>query len=565
LPTLASADWLILLIYGFFALSAGFSLAPGMTGSKEYLQAGRVQPGWLCGLALLGAGLGSQEVVGMGAAGARYGIASMGYLALGSIPAMIFAGLYLMPILYGPRPAPEGQKPARTIAEYLGLRFDSKTRTLNACLFGASAIFGAGIALCAMARIFAALHVFDSVASTLSLPPWGILILSVVLPALLILAYVALGGLAAAMYNQVLQFLLLMAGLLPVVLLGLKRIGGWSGLKAADPAGFLHEWSGISGAGGHGMGIGAVSLFLGAGLVVGGGTWCTDFRLLQTAMAAKNVAAARRAPLIAAAMRVFVPLVFILPGLIAVGLPTPHTVIMIHNENGAIYHDITVVPATVDSGQGLVPAKGDAATGMPAMDAHGHAVLDYEMATPNMVLQSLPSGLLGVGLAALVACLMSGVAASLTAFNTVFACDIYQSLLRKNASDTQIQKAGRWAALGGTLFAIAVACAVLRFGSLLDAMMLIFALVNAPLFAVLLLGAFWKRATGHGAFAGLLAGIHQFGSHGAGQPAPQTHLPLAPCERLLKCVARKTARPFCHALRLLWRFYALRITASSAG
>jgi solute:Na+ symporter, SSS family len=507
-PNLASADWLILLIYGFFVLSAGFSLAPGMAGSKEYLQAGRAQPGWLCGMALLGASLGSQEVIGMGAAGARYGIASMGFFALGSIPAMVFAGLYLMPILYGPKQALDAQKPAaRTIAEYLGLRFDTKTRALNAFLFAAAAIFSAGIALCAMARIFATLHVFDTLASTLSLPPLGVLILSIVLPALVVLAYVALGGLAAAMYNQVLQFCVLVAGLLPVVLLGLKRTGGWSGLKAADPNGLLHEWSGITGVGGHGLGIGAMGLFVGAGLVLGGGTWCTDFRLLQTAMAAKSVAGARRAPLIAAALRVFVPALLILPGLIAVALPTPHTVIMTRNENGAIYHDITVVPAAVEAGQGLIPAKGNPATGMPTMDANGRAVLDYGMATPNMVLESLPSGLLGVGLAALVACLMSGMAASLTAFNAVFACDIFKGLLRKNAGDINIRKAGRWAALGGTLLAVAVACAALRFGSLLDAMMLVFALVNAPLFAVLLPGAFWKRATGHGAFAGLIAGV----------------------------------------------------------
>lgn len=506
-PTLASADWLILLIYGFFALSAGLSLAPSISGSREYLQASRSQPGWLCGLALLGAGLGSQEVIAMGAAGAHFGIASMGFFALGSIPAMLFTGLYLMPVFYRADSAPGEQRAARTIPEYLGLRFDAKTRVLNACLFLAAAIFGAGIALCAMARIFAALHIFDNLAAAWNMPARGTLLLPIVLTALLVLAYVALGGLAAAMYNQVLQFCVLVAGLLPVVLLALKRMGGWNGLQAVDPAGFLHEWSGVTGAGGHGMGIGAAGLVLGAGVVLGGATWCTDFRLLQTAMAAKNVAAARRAPLIAAALRVFVPLILVVPGLIAVGLPTPHTSIVIHNENGAIYHDITVVPSEVETGEGLVPAKVDAATGKPVRDAAGQAVLDYRMATPNLLPEFLPSGLLGLGLAALVACLMSGVAASLTAFNAVFACDIFEGLLRRNASDNQILRAGRWAAIGGTLLAIAAACAAIRFGSLLDAMTLIFALVNAPLFAVLLLGAFWKRATGHAAFAGLIAGI----------------------------------------------------------
>ena len=525
-PNLAAADWLILLIYFFFVVVAGFSLRPFMTGSKEYLQAGRALPAWLCGVAMLSAGLGSQEMLGMGAAGARYGLASVGLFALGSIPAMLFAGIYLMPLYYGAgsepkalskspaQPGPETQSGtgengggARSVPEYLGLRYDRKTRALNACLFAAMALFSAGISLYAMARIFAALHVFDRIATQWNLPTTGVLLLAMALPAALVLAYVLLGGLAATMYNQALQFSVTMAGVLPVALLGLKRIGGWSGLKAAVPAGFVHEWSGTGHAGGHAMGIGAAVLVVGVGIVLGGGMWCSDFRLLQTAMAAKDVASARRAPLIAAAARIFVPLALILPGLIAVGLPTPRTTIVIHNENGAIYHEITIVPAAEEAGQGLVPAKSNAATGKPVMGADGRAVLNYEMATPAMLLHFLPMGMLGLGLAALMACLMSGVAASLTGFNTVFALDIYQAFLKKGASDKQILKAGRWAAAGGMLVAIGAACAAMRFNSILDAMVLVFAVVNAPLFATLLLGVFWRRATGHGAFAGLIAGV----------------------------------------------------------
>lgn len=496
MPILASADWLILLIYCFFVLSAGLSLAPAMTGSREYLQAGRKLPGWLCGIAFLGAGMGSLEVLGMGAAGAKYGLAGMGLFALGSIPAMLFAALIFVPVFYGAASAPGA--PVRSIPEYLGLRFDQKTRALNAILFTAMALFSAGISLYAMARVVAALHVFDAMAGRLNLPPWGALLLSMALPALLVLAYVLLGGLAATMYNQLLQFCLLVAGLLPVVLLGLKRAGGWTGLKAAD---YLH------GAARPGMPpVGIVGLVLGVGIVLGGSTWCTDFRLLQTAMAAKNAAAAQRAPLLAAALRIFVPLLFILPGLLALGLPTPRTTITIHNENGAIYHEITVVPPAVEAGQGMVPAKADA-TGQPAKGANGKPVLDYAMAMPNMLLQSLPSGLLGLGLAALLACLMSGVAASLTASNTVFACDIYQAFLKDDASDMQVLKAGRWAALGGMVLAFAAACAAIHANDLLDAVVLVFAVVNAPLFATLLLGALCNRFTGHGAFAGLIAGI----------------------------------------------------------
>jgi SSS family solute:Na+ symporter len=239
---------------------------------------------------------------------------------------------------------------------------------------------------------------------------------------------------------------------------------------------------------------------------MGGSTWCADFRLLQTAMAARDAAAARRAPLIAAALRIFVPLLFILPGLFALGLPTPRTTIVIHNENGAIYHEITVVPPAVEHGQGMVPAKADA-NGQPVKGADGQVVLDYAMAMPNMLLQSLPSGLLGLGIAALLACLIGGVAASLAACNTVFACDIYQAFLKKDASDQQLLKAGRWAAVGGTLLAFAAACAAIRCNDLLDAVILVFAVVNAPLFATLLLGVLCKRFTGHGAFAGMIAGM----------------------------------------------------------
>ncbi len=506
MPNLAAADWLILLIYGFFMLTAGFSLKPAMTGSREFMQAGRAMPGWLCGLAMLGAGLGSQGLLGMGAAGAQYGLTSVGFFALGSIPAMLFVGLYLMPIFYGSKSGlPAGGVAARSIPEYVGRRFDQKTRALSACMFLGVATFGAGMALYVMARIFVTLHVFDRIADLLHLPPNGTLLLAMALPAALILTYILLGGLGAAMYNQALQFCLAIAGLLPVVLLGLKKIDGWDGLKAAVPADFLHAWGSAAHAGSHVIGVGAVLLVIGVGLVLGGGTWCTDFRLLQMPMAAKSLESARRAPLTAAAVCVLAPLVLILPGLIAVRLPTPHTTIVIYNENGAIVHDITVVPPNVEAGQGLVPAKAGA-DGKPVMAADGHAVLDYAMATPNMLVQFLPMGLLGLGITALAACLMGGVTASVTAFSTVFTIDIFQAFVSKGASDRHLLAASRWAAAGGVLLVLGAACSAMRFSSMPDAMMLVFAVVNAPLFAVLLLGTFWKRATGHGAFAGLAAG-----------------------------------------------------------
>lgn len=499
MPILASADWLILLIYGFFVLSAGLSLMPTITNCRDYLLGGRKLPGWLCGFALTGASLGSIEVLGMGAAGARYGVACVGLFALGSIPALLFTGLVLMPIFYGARSAMG--TPVRSIPEYLGLRFDQKTRALNAVLFIAMALFSAGVSLYAMARIVQALHVFDRVTNGMNLPPWGVSLLLMALPALLVLVYVLLGGLAATMYNQLLQFCILLAGLLPVVFLGLKRAGGWTGLSASISGDLLHTGAGV-----HSMGVGVAGLVLGIGVVFGGGMCCTDFRLLQTAMAAKNLTSAGRALLIAAALLVFVPLLLVLSGLFALSVPTPRTTIVIHNENGAIYHEITVVPAAVEAGQGLVPAKADA-DGKPIKNADGRVALDYMLAMPEVLLAFVPSGLLGLGVAALLACLMSGVAASVAAVNTVFACDIYQGFLNRDASDGQILKAGRWTAVGGTLVVFGVACAVTRVDDLLNAVALAFAVVNVPLLATILLGAFWRRATGHGAFAGLLAGV----------------------------------------------------------
>jgi solute:Na+ symporter, SSS family len=514
-PNLAAVDSLILLIYFFFMLAAGFSLKPAMTTSREFMQAGRAMPGWLCSLAMLGASLGSLEVLGMGAAGARYGLASVAWFALGSIPAMLFAGLYLMPIFYGSKSGADAADAKatsiapRSIPEYLGLRFDQKTRVLNAFLFAAMSAFSAGIALYAMARVLVALHVFDRISESLNLPPTGTLLLAMAFPAALVLAYILLGGLGAAMYNQALQFLLIIAGLLPMVLLGLKKVGGWSGLKAQVPTSFFRSLTqlpfGSAHSEAHSMGAGFVLLAVGVGLVLGGATWCTDFQLLQIPMAAKDVQSARRAPINAAAVRIFVPLVLVLPGLIAVGLPTPHTSIVVFNDNNVISHEITVVPPAVEAGTGLVPAKANP-DGMPVIGADGHAVLDYAMATPNVLPEFLPTGLLGLGIAALMACLMAGVAASVTSFSTVFTCDIFQALFAKNSPDKRLLAVARFAAAGGMLLAFAAACATIRFNSLLDAILLVFAVVNVPLFVVLILGAFWKRATGHGAFAGLIAG-----------------------------------------------------------
>jgi SSS family solute:Na+ symporter len=303
-----------------------------------------------------------------------------------------------------------------------------------------------------------------------------------------------------------LQFFLVIAGLLPLVLLGLRNIGGWSGLKASVPAAYMHEWKGLAHAGTNPMGIEFIGLGIGLGVVLGASYWCTDFRVIQTAMASKNLESARRVPMIAAVPKLFLPFLVILPGLLAIGLPTPHTNTVVRVENGAIIHLTTVASPEAEAGKGLVPAKVNPTTGNPMLTASGEAQLDYDMATPNMLLHFLPTGVLGLGLTALLASFMSAIAANTTAFNTVFTYDLYQSYIHKGGNDRHYLVVGRWATVGAILLSIATAYAAINFNNIMDTLQLVFSLVNAPLFATFLLGMFWKRATGHGAFSGLIAG-----------------------------------------------------------
>ena len=305
----------------------------------------------------------------------------------------------------------------------------------------------------------------------------------------MILAYVLFSGLAGAMVNQALQFVLLVVCLLPVVFKGLENIGGWNGLTTTLQTVYpLHETS---------LAHSGATLAMLAGLVLATGYWTTDFRVLQTAMAAKDAHSARRVSLFAAVAMLLIPLPLTLPGIIAVSLPTPHTSTVVREENGAIFHEITVVPREVAAGQGLVPARIDPATGNPLAAADGHPLLDYDRATPNILLHLLPTGLLGLGLAALLACFMSGLAASLTAFIAVAACDLLPSL--KTADDRRPILIGRLAAIFFILLAIGVAYALsatntLGFG-FLDALLLGLSLLSASQLATFLLGMFSRRAT----------------------------------------------------------------------
>ena len=281
-----------MLLYFVFVLGIGFALKRYMKTSKDFFQAGRALPAWICGLAFISANLGAQEVIGMGASGAKYGLETAHFYGIGAIPAMIFVGIFMMPFYYGSK--------ARSVPEFLRLRFDEKTRALNACSFAVMTVFSSGISMYAMARLIQALHVFDGLFRTLGWAPEGIFTFSIVMSAVIVLLYIFLGGLTSAIYNEVLQFFLIIAGFLPLVLLGLKNVGGWNGLKTAvsavDPR-MMHEWKGVMHASTNPMGIEIIGIGMGLGFVLGSGYWCTDFLVIQTAMASKNMESARRVPL----------------------------------------------------------------------------------------------------------------------------------------------------------------------------------------------------------------------------------------------------------------------------
>jgi len=486
-------------VYSVFVVGIGVALKRYMKTSTDFFLAGRSIPAWVCGLAFISANLGAQEVIGMGASGAKYGIATSHFYWIGAIPAMVFVGIFMMPFYYGSR--------ARSVPEYLRLRYDEKTRGLNAISFATMTVFSSGISMYAMAKLMQMLHILDAPVKAMGLPLSASFHISVILSAIVVLAYILLGGLVSAIYNEVLQFFLIVAGFLPLVLLGLKDVGGWSGIKQQLPASYTHSWQGMSSANTNPMGVEWFGLVMGLGFVLSFGYWCTDFLVVQRAMAAESMSAARRTPLIAAIPKMVFPFLVILPGLIAIALPAQRPGLL-PNAHGIDTR------GRMPMGQGLIPPKINDSTGQPVLDSNGKPLLDYDLAVPNMLVHYLPSGLLGLGLTALLASFMSGMAGNVTAFNTVWTYDIYQAYLRKNASDRHYLWMGRMATVFGIALSVGAAYAATRFNNIMDFLQLVFAFVNAPLFATFLLGMFWKRTTGHGAFAGLLSGtlaaaVHQ--------------------------------------------------------
>jgi len=508
MTTLGSVDYAVMALYFAFVLGIGAALRRYVHTSEDFFLSGRAIPAWVTGLAFVSANLGAQEVIGMGASGAKYGIATSHFYWIGAIPAMVFIGLFMMPFYYGSR--------ARSVPEYLKLRFDEKTRALNAVSFAIMTVFSSGISLYAMGKL---LHLllgwsFDS---------------SILMAAGVVLAYIFLGGLTSAIYNEVLQFFLIVLGFAPLVFLGLRAVGGWSGLVArlADhataagfaPGAYTRSWAFMGHASANPVGVEWFGLVMGLGFVLSFGYWCTDFLVVQRAMAANSMTAARRTPLIAAFPKMLFPFLVILPGMLALVVsPTSG----VRDAAPTAYSISTTSPTSPTSGApavGIVPPKVDS-HGAPLRDARGRVVLDYDLATPMLLLHFFPAGLLGLGLTALLASFMSGMAGNVTAFNTVWTYDLYQSYVRPGAPDAHYLAMGRFATVAGVAISIAAAYVAASFNNIMDFLQLVFAFVNAPLFATFALGMFWKRTTGHGAFTGLVAGtlaaaVH----HGLSLPA----------------------------------------------
>jgi SSS family solute:Na+ symporter len=540
---LAWVDYAILLSYTCFVIGIGFALRRYMKTSSDFLTAGRSLPTWVTGLAFISANLGALELVGMAASGAKYGIATAHFYWVGAIPAMIFLAVFMMPFYYGSK--------ARSVPEYLKMRFDERTRALNSVSFAVMTVFASGISMNALAKLLHQLLGWNYDASL-----W---ICSAV-----VLLYVLKGGLTSAIYTEVLQFFMIVLGFAPVVYLGLRDVGGWDMLKgklvevAANPAAagmidkagkvfpadsWTSTWKPIlAGPASNPMGVDWFAIVFGLGFVLSFGYWCTNFLVVQRAMAARNMSAARRTPLIAAIPKMIFPVLVILPGMIAAALAVTHKDgyrLPPKPLDAAIYQKLT--PAiTQASAAGL---QGEAAfqsvnTALGSDDAKTFKLNpekiasivadnknnalpeetlkarlqdavsepDYDGVILSLVKKYCPTGLLGLALTGLLASFMSGMAGNVTAFNTIWTYDLYQAYLAPNKSDEHYAWMGRVVTVAGIGLSIVCAYLVSQWSNAMDIIQLVFGFVNAPLFATFLLGMFWKRATGTGAFLGLLGG-----------------------------------------------------------
>ena len=526
-------DYTIMGAYVAFVVGIGLMLGRYMKSSSDFLTSARSIPTWVTGLAFISANLGALELVGMAASGAKYGISTAHFYWVGAIPAMIFLAVFMMPFYYGSK--------ARSVPEYLNMRFDQRVRGLNALAFAVMTIFASGISMNALAKLLNQLLGWDY-----NLALW---ICSGV-----VLIYVLKGGLTSAIYTEVLQFFMIVLGFAPVVYMGLKDAGGWHKMNASLQAVAVHPavqglndktfapnaWTSawqplLGGSSANPMGVDLFAMIFGLGFVLSFGYWCTNFLVVQRAMAAKNMTAARNTPLVATVPKMFFPFLVIVPGMIAVALtsmpdknyriPPPILSTAVYDQAVAAVRSAS--PADADAGvKSVAAALGkkvfpDKISALIAENAaskltddqikrelyYGIAENDYDGVILSLVKKYCPPGLLGLALTALLASFMSGMAGNVTAFNTVWTYDLYQAFLAPNKSDAHYMWMGKFITVVGILLSIAAAYFASMYNNAMDIIQLVFGFVNAPLFATFLLGMFWKRTTATGAFFGLFGGI----------------------------------------------------------
>jgi SSS family solute:Na+ symporter len=442
-------DYLLVAAYFAVVLLIGAAARRRVSDSLDFFLSGRSLPAWVTGLAFISANLGAVEIVGMSANGAQFGMSTMHYFWIGAVPAMLFLGVVMMPFYYGSK--------VRSVPEFMRRRFGTGAHLVNALSFAVAQILIAGINLFLLATIVEAL---------LGWPLW----LSLIVAAAVVLSYITLGGLSAAIYNEVLQFFVIVAALLPLTLIGLHRVGGVGGLidRVTDSgrAEELTSWpaTDLSGIGNPVLSV--IGIVFGLGFVLSFGYWTTNFVEVQRAMATKSMSAARSTPIIGAFPKMFVPFIVVIPGIIATVL----------------------VPEVVE-------ARAASATDF-----------DYNNSILLLIRDTLPNGLLGVALAGLLAAFMAGMAANISAFNTVFSYDLWQQYVKKDRPDSYYLAVGRWATVGATVAAIGTAIIASGYTNLMDYLQTLFGFFNAPLFATFILGMFWKRMTPTAGWMGLVSG-----------------------------------------------------------
>ena len=451
LVRLSAVDVVIIAFYFVLVLGIGFYLRGRAHTGEDFFMAGREMTAWVAGLSFLSANLGSLELMGWAAGAYQYGMLAVHWYWIGAIPAMLFLGIVMMPFYYISK--------THSVPGYLKLRFGEASRTLSSVSFAFMTVLMSGINMYSMALVMKVVLGWD-------------IHFSIWVSSLTVAIYVALGGLRSAIFNEVLQFILIWAGALLIPILGLIDAGGWTNLKLRiahnASAEYTHAWATLGSFNGNPMGIHWTGIVFGLGFVLAFGYWTTDFLVVQRVLAAKDLRAAKMAPIIGAAFKIMVPFIVILPGLLA----------------------LAVLPTKL-MGETAAVASG------------GHS---YNEVLPLMLARYCGPGLLGLGITALIAGFMSGMAGNVSAFTTVWTYDIYRALINKDASDHHYVSMGRWCTVLGVLISVGTAYLVMSFASIMDYVQALFSFFIAPLFGTVILGMLWKRATAAGGFWGLLTG-----------------------------------------------------------